>query len=642
MFKLANKRLAYLCFHVAGRDVELPILRRLGFEIFTMKRFDPAHRSAYSDNEYDKTLTIPDYVVSYLNTVNFVDSEWPDLAIHYLNKYFDYVFVIQASLPVYQSVARFNGHVLIRLAGLDLPKTYTNIWQMDNPDILPMIYRNQRHVWMSVQYENLCEVEDPIFTEQSLFMPLGIPSFFKRVAGSWRPEGAHRPIISVLPWLHSPYYAKKFDRAKFIVKHRNLRILGAQKMAYSDPRVVGFLDNDRYVAEFQNSAAMLYDSHEPRHVHYPPIEAAVIGLPVVFFRESLLGYLYKGFSPAAYDTVDEARDKLDRLIAGDIGFIREIQVSQQLLLQSFADEFVLDRWVESFERISSSERERIDCNSERVIEVTAEHLRRGVLVAKQSFDDTGLHWTTDPTQISEESGVSYGDGIVAEVRWLVSHNQDAMVGTFCTDREKISGSCVHEESEALPNGAFLIRQFWRFPAERLQFGWRGRIFSFNFHAMGVEPDRYVENLLLRMVSGQVELGNCISLDRANRPSVPFFCEGFAFDSEYSIDLLRDRGTIHFPYDTEDDTADAFLSLLIDNFSYKEQYNVKVSLNGKNFPIIRVKGQRQLIKLMVSDILRGMNCLEFEVLWSKECQLPANRRTLTLVSLEVLSRGIAAS
>lgn len=62
---------------------------------------------------------------------------------------------------------------------------------------------------------------------------------------------------------------------------------------------------------------MYYHGQEPRHLHYHPLEAMVIGLPVIFHTGSLLATAYLPQSPGICGSYGEINAKLKRLEEGD-------------------------------------------------------------------------------------------------------------------------------------------------------------------------------------------------------------------------------------------------------------------------------------------------------------------------------------
>ena len=635
MRELTPKRIAYLCFHVAGRDVELPVLRRLGFEIFSIKKYGKDHRSGAHDFEDDAGLTIPKAVVDYLNSVNFVDAqEWPDLAIHYLNLYFDYIFIIQNQHVVYNAIRSFNGHVIVRLAGLDAPKTYTNYWSLHQRDLLPAVYRNRHRVWMSTQYRNLTEVEDPIFAERSVFMPLGIPSFFKKVIDTWHGNGTgHGPnVISVLPWIDTPYYAHKLQRATDILGNRPLRVLGAQRVKTTDPRIVGFLTNDEYLAEFQGARALFYDSLEPRHVHYPPIEAAAIGLPLVFFRNSLLGSL--GLEPlaGACDNVDEVRAKLDRILAGDATFIGDVRSSQKTILREFQDDFVYECWQAAFTRMQqegAAHRSAPSVGAAAPLPVGDNHLRNGTIELLPIKTEAGTLST--PQMALDRAKLS---SILAVLNWTGPVTPGGSSAEAVIDGTPSRGVLVAQTIDAAGGSAVACdQQCWAFSDRMLLPTGGSSELQLKFRPA---PD--LDNgsvTMLRVATGAFRKNKAASFDKRNRAGQPALTINFSQSNPYGLDVTGPNAKMLFLCQEDTQDLPTKLRLRCDRHDHKERFEIVVVLNQVELARMAADKFRGSMDVDLQGALKRFNQLEFKIVWLDPCPDAEGRITAHISSLELI-------
>ena len=94
---------------------------------------------------------------------------------------------------------------------------------------------------------------------------------------------------------------------------------------------------------------MFYHSRLPRHIHYHPLEAICYGMPVVYMQQGMLGQLTDRKLPGACDTLQEARQKVDRLIEGkDKGFAESIRESQQEIYRLFTKDYADALWQSEF------------------------------------------------------------------------------------------------------------------------------------------------------------------------------------------------------------------------------------------------------------------------------------------------------
>ena len=64
------------------------------------------------------------------------------------------------------------------------------------------------------------------------------------------------------------------------------------------------LDDDEYYRGIATCKCLFYHSIEERHLHYHPLEAIVIGIPIIFFEQSLLSS-YLANSEGRCKNIDE-------------------------------------------------------------------------------------------------------------------------------------------------------------------------------------------------------------------------------------------------------------------------------------------------------------------------------------------------
>lgn len=349
--------IAYICFHKAGGDVELPILKLLGFKIWVTKKYSSLHRSSKTYHYFDN-VNIPKEKLDILNETNFIDTKKNNPEVwDILNQYFDYVFIIQNSTVVKKFLENFKGKIIVRLAGLDSPKSYTSYYNFTEPSLLKLIYINSQRIFFSIQYKNLVKIEDPIFELRSVYMPLGLPSYFKKFQNSNFTSNKSNYIISVIPDINSDYYNQIYKKVIFVLRNFNFYILGKQTDNYSDKHVTGFMEDEEYLEFFKGASVFYYYSIEPRHVHYPPIEAVILGIPVVYHKNSLFADLVRrGSKSVLFDGVDSeaSAEKTIQKIISDRVYADALRLEQKKLLLEFDQEFITEQWKSAFEKICSS------------------------------------------------------------------------------------------------------------------------------------------------------------------------------------------------------------------------------------------------------------------------------------------------
>lgn len=344
MFK-KSKRILWLLNHKTLMPYEVPLMQRLGFEVFVPKIFPRTGlRNSAVDASYDAALSLPAAVLRTLNGFNFYEDAWTPDIVTLLNRYFACVFVIPHLSVVEQAVDQFEGQIVLRAFGLDNESTYKRFLEdLHGPLIMHKIANIQHRFWFGEGYDHLHEVEPPLFQDRRLFLPIGIPDSFFADAGQW--SGQERKILFVCPnAVTDPYYSRIYRQFKQDFGDLPHVIVGAQDAPIDDPQVAGFVTDAELHRLYRDCAVLYYHSTELRHVHYSPVEAAIDGMPVVFHAHSLLGRLSRGADKGAVDSVAEARDLIERILAGDQQLIQDIRSDQREIAYLFSDAYCAPTW----------------------------------------------------------------------------------------------------------------------------------------------------------------------------------------------------------------------------------------------------------------------------------------------------------
>jgi hypothetical protein len=121
-----DQRIVWLLNHTTLREFEVPLMRRLGLEVYCPKRFprNPDNRSASVSDEFDSSLTIPQADLERLNAFDFYSDAYPPEIRRILNEHFGTV-IVAYMFPMFENVlADFRGRILLRVFGSTHP-TYT-------------------------------------------------------------------------------------------------------------------------------------------------------------------------------------------------------------------------------------------------------------------------------------------------------------------------------------------------------------------------------------------------------------------------------------------------------------------------------------------------------------------------------------
>jgi hypothetical protein len=201
--------------------------------------------------------------------------------------------------------------------------------------------------WFGEGYEQLHECEFPVLAQRSLFLPIGVPSSLWETQECW--TGADKKILFVCPnCVTNPYYAAVYTKFKSEFGDLPHVIVGAQDVPVDDPHFAGFVSDAELARLYRECAVIYYHSTELRHVHYSPIEAAINGMPVVYYRDSLLGRLTDG-NAGCVNTDGEARQVIERMLGEDDSLSVQISKEQRSLAFKFSDQYCKTEWLRNME-----------------------------------------------------------------------------------------------------------------------------------------------------------------------------------------------------------------------------------------------------------------------------------------------------
>ena len=344
-------RVMWLLNHSSARKFEIPMLKSIGInQIFLPKSFpsDPSFRSVSVDYSEDKNLDIPDADLQLLNAQDWYQGGTPE-AWHIANKYFDLLFFILHTPETLESIAKnFKGAVLWRAYGLDQTLSYSKLIKHCNQS--QNINKLGRRFYFGEAYSHIADKENEIIKNKRVFLPLGMAN--PTISNQW--EGKNRQLYFVCPDIaFNPYYRKIYGDFSKNFKNINYVIAGAQPLRVNDPKVLGYVSNEQHTENMTQSRVMFYHSQEPNHIHYHPFEAIRVGMPLVFMADGMLDRMGGKNLPGRCKTIQEARKKIERILADDWKLISEIRESQQILLEPMKPENCEPAWRKGFERIVS-------------------------------------------------------------------------------------------------------------------------------------------------------------------------------------------------------------------------------------------------------------------------------------------------
>jgi glycosyltransferase involved in cell wall biosynthesis len=123
-----------------------------------------------------------------------------------------------------------------------------------------------------------------------------------------------------------------------LVLHQSIDLSMFERHYQNDPT------NSVFFTHTERGYFSRYPSPEPRHLHYSPLEAMVVGTPVLDLEGGLIDRLAGTRLPGACANVLEMKTKARRLIEGDRALAEAMRSNQARVLETFAPEVVKRQW----------------------------------------------------------------------------------------------------------------------------------------------------------------------------------------------------------------------------------------------------------------------------------------------------------
>ncbi|WP_426954098.1 hypothetical protein [Muricoccus radiodurans] len=326
---------------------EVGILRGLGFAVLTPRVLPRGldARSTVVEPAPDRAaLDLPPETLAVLERHPFYDRAWTPTVTDILNAHFEAVVTAFYPTCLSSAVRGFRGRVVARPFGRVGPRGYhalTQLWE--EPELDAAVAAMGDRFTYGQGYDVLAEVEPPLFADRAFTLPVPAPSWVEPMQGRW--TGADGSLLFLCPVIAgNPYYGGLYATIKARFGDLPHRIFGKQAATVADPAVIDFPDDGALLRLYAGCAAFAYPSEETRHVHYSPVEAMIVGAPVLYLRGALLDRLAGAVLPGACADLDEMRTKAAALVAGDAALRAAIQNAQPAILARFSRDRARDAW----------------------------------------------------------------------------------------------------------------------------------------------------------------------------------------------------------------------------------------------------------------------------------------------------------
>lgn len=352
---MREKRILWLLNHDTLSKFELPLIRDLGYEIYTPKiTFKEVLQASGSITyDYDSTLTIPSEDLEILNQYDF--TSWFDMPLRIkkiINLHFAtaITYTDTAFLILKKLIHNFEGDIFFRAFGVGLSRfqSYTELmdFYLSSNDIFKL-HQIKERFWFSQCYPNLAEIEENIYADNAVYMPLGLPKEFYEIEDQW--HGSRKQLLFFCTRIkYVPEAEEIYNQFKLDFKGFDYIIAGNQPIPVDDDRVTGFMERDALNDIYKSCKVMYYHSTNPRHLHYHPLEAMIAGMPVVYMEGGLLSILGGDSQAGRCNNISEARVKVQKILDGDLQLIEDIIKDQKEIISKFSYEYNRVIWEENF------------------------------------------------------------------------------------------------------------------------------------------------------------------------------------------------------------------------------------------------------------------------------------------------------
>ena len=332
-----DRRIFWLGMHKILVQTELKRLRELGYEVFNPPYLSNiADQSANLNWDSTQETTLPRDVFDKLATTNFFYEKVDESVQGILNEYFGSVVVTINPMWLETILDGYVGRVIYRVYG----QSHSLSVEVRNRGLTPKIVGNNQFVLMPHAVEALGDEESWLRANEDI-VPYCLTDDIFGYQDTWDVSSVvHGCVGLTCPNIANPYYRAHYDHLKAFYKRDYFRIYGVQLSEVDDPAVVGTLPRHVLIDEFTKMAAYIYTYDDPRVCYLPPIEAMIVGVPVVFVKGSLLDKYFHSDTPARCDSPEGAMLLTDRIKRGDIALVNEIKKHQGAVRKRYSPGYV--------------------------------------------------------------------------------------------------------------------------------------------------------------------------------------------------------------------------------------------------------------------------------------------------------------
>ncbi|SKC69809.1 glycosyltransferase [Maledivibacter halophilus] len=303
---MLSPRIFWLCTHQTLRYEEVLMLIEAGAEVIPCLG-DPfwlKYDGKY-DNENDdlypywrKFCTLPTYITEKIRRIDFwtnkgkLSVEEADL----VNRWIDVIFVSSNPDILENIISWFQGYIVFRVFGHGGYTTYTEVMNKMKVNI-NKIASADKYIWAPM-LNNLENCEDPRIIKNKFYLNAFVSN--KRLKFKWKGKNSKPFISTTISYLDGnpvvrhifKEFSRKFENIPYIVLGKNSK----EVVRSISDKVLGYLDDDHFYSKISESRIFVYFGVGSNyHLHYTPIEAITMGVPVMFLESSGLAQEARDF-----------------------------------------------------------------------------------------------------------------------------------------------------------------------------------------------------------------------------------------------------------------------------------------------------------------------------------------------------------
>lgn len=331
-------RIFWFGMHELLTRTELPRLRQLGYEVFNPPYLSEiVDQSAQSNWESNFHTTLPDDVFAKLANTNFYYSEIDEEIAELLNEYFDVGIVTITPHWLAPFARAFRGRIIYRTYGQHgvLSEEILNLIDLDT------LLDRESFIFSPHTASSLTN-EARWLADSAVPIPYCISEDIPPLADTWNFKKSNNTIAVHCPRIDNAFFAQQYEVINRDFVGPEYRLFGKQMVETNDTRLIGTLERDDFLKQLSASRLFLNHYEHGSVCYLPPIEASIIGMPVLCRAGSLFAKM-QGVEDAP--NVCSSNEKLDalakKLVADpDKGLIKEMVEAQKTIKQLYLPDSV--------------------------------------------------------------------------------------------------------------------------------------------------------------------------------------------------------------------------------------------------------------------------------------------------------------